>query len=129
MSSAQRDIYADLEAEFDAYSEQIQAALDESFGYELSDIREMVLGGTLQLWTFQDTAALTEVITYPRTRAINVFLVAGKMGDCLSLLPRIENFATVLGCSAITGIGRRGWEGHLKDLGFEVESSYMKELR
>ena len=129
MSSAQRDIYADLEAEFDAYSEQIQAALDESFGYELSDIREMVLGGTLQLWAYQDTAALTEVITYPRTRAINVFLVAGNMGDCLSLLPRIENFATVLGCSAITGIGRKGWEGHLKDLGFEVESSYMKELR
>lgn len=63
----------------------------------------------VQLWGDRETLIATEVLTYPRKRALNAFMVAGSVSGIFRLQDQIVEFARDEGCSGIVAHGRRAW--------------------
>lgn len=97
----------------------IVRALEQGNGeYEPADIRAQAEDGRVQLWAFLHDgeivgAAVTQVVQYPRRKAVSLFLGAAKDGlrdQWLPWLEGIEAWASVaIGADAIEVKGRKGW--------------------
>ena len=71
---------------------------------------------------------ITEIIEYPRLKAINLLFCGGDYKELQSMLPSIEQFAKHFGCKRLYGGGRKGWLRKLKPLGFVQEYMIRKEI-
>lgn len=92
-------------------SEYIQKALDHGGNtHGLDDVKSAVLDGRATFWPGRSCALITEVITYPRLRALNIWLAGGDLGELLTYAGAIRNFATQLGCDRLQITGRAGWQ-------------------
>lgn len=85
-----------------------------------------LLNGTAQLWLGVRCAMVTEVVNRPRT--IHVWLAGGDLQEIVSLIPGIEAWARMMGCSEATIEGRKGWARVLKPHGFTGEPVLRKTL-
>lgn len=77
--------------------------------YTVGDVADGILAGRFQYWMAEGGGIVTEIVTYPRKRVVNFFLVFGDLDACLGLQPEIEAFARQHGCSAAVATGREGW--------------------
>jgi hypothetical protein len=85
----------------------IEQALEHAHGtHRLEDVMKGVLDGRLQLWVGKKSAAVTEVLSFPRLRALNVFLAAGEMSELSACLAGMEAWARGCGCERIMFSGR-----------------------
>ena len=94
----------------DRYQKQIEAALhfaDDSHSF--SDIKTAVENGTLQFFPGLSSVVITEIISFPRYKALNLFLAGGNAAELHAMLEEIENFARHVGVDRITFTGRKGW--------------------
>lgn len=106
------------------YRKQIEAALsysDDSHSFD--DIKEGVRQGTLQFWPGFSSVVITEVIVFPRYKALNLFLAGGNLIELQAMLPEIENYARHVGADRIVLTGRKGW---LRS--FMVHEGYAEKL-
>lgn len=88
--------------------------------HTLDDIEAGIGAGVFQYWGDDECAVLTEVVTYPRTRKLHIFIVAGNyMLAVERYLPELKKFANEIGASAITAIGRKGFERVVPKIGFK----------
>ena len=78
--------------------------------HTVQDIADGILDGRFQFWGDDRAGIITEVLSYPRKRAVNYFLVLGDMDACLALQPEIEAFAKQIGAAATVATGRQGWD-------------------
>jgi hypothetical protein len=78
--------------------------------HAVEDIVDLVRNRRAQLWENDGGVVVTEVNAYPRKKAVHLWLIAGRMADCLALEPEIEAWAIGQGCTIATAQGRRGWE-------------------
>lgn len=74
-----------------------------------------LLAGKKQLWIAAsdkvDAVIVTEVIQWPRRRALSIVLATGAdAGRWVTLLPKLEEFAKAQGCDLIEAWARPGWE-------------------
>ena len=83
---------------------------------EIEDVLRYVLGGNWILWTVVDdhkiiASAVTEVVEYPRLRALRVITLGGR--NMKKWLPEIltvwEQHAKEIGCHRLEASGRKGW--------------------
>jgi hypothetical protein len=74
-----------------------------------ADLVELARAGRVQLWGNRETLVATEILTYPRKRALNAFMVAGSVEGVFRLQDQIVEFARDEGCHAIVAHGRRAW--------------------
>jgi hypothetical protein len=97
-----------------AYRQHIEGALAYAGGtHTYDDIREGVEQGRFQFWPGVHSAAVTEIIEYPRCRALNIILAGGDVGYLAEMeagLPVILDWARAQGCTSATFSGRKGWE-------------------
>jgi len=117
--------------------EYMQGAADYTYG---RFTKEDILAGTLtkpqQLWIAFDEqdnnaiygAVVTEIIDYPRMRALVMHFTGGKdlpkwKTEMLSLLRR---FSKDQGCSIIESYGRPGWEKVFKDDGYRKPFTFYE---
>jgi hypothetical protein len=109
-----------IDSEFDRCSKWLEAALEYSGGtHGIEDIAEGVREGRFQFWPSPRAAAITEIIVYPRLKALNWFLAGGDLDDLKAMRPFVELWAKQQGCSRSTFSGRRGWERtFIKDEGY-----------
>lgn len=102
------------------YRKQIEAALeyaDDSHSFE--DIKDAVRQGLLQFWPGFSSVVITEVISFPRYKALNLFLAGGNITELQAMLPEIENYAKYVGADRIVLSGRKGWvRSFLKNEGY-----------
>lgn len=110
----------------------IESALAQTGFYEIEDIERQVNEGRMVFWPGRHGAAVTEFITYPNGKALNVF--AGGGDSNASLQEFIEDFEPALcawakstDCKWIIGYGRPGWERPLKSRGYSVMWSVMRK--
>lgn len=97
--------------------------------HEWGDVAGLVLDGKAQLWPAKDAAMVTELVTYPRKKVLNLWLGGGKLSRLLDMGASIEVFAQSQGCDAITIHGRRGWERALKANGARaLHTTLIKEI-
>lgn len=96
--------------------------------YALEDIENVIENGQFQLWPASESIMITEVVTYPQKRIMNLLFCGGDVEELLAMLPEFERFATYFGCSRLYGGGRKGWQRFLKRHGFVEEHMIRKEL-
>jgi len=77
--------------------------------HRVSDVVQLIEEHQAQLWARGDGVIITEVQTFPLLKAVNYWLVAGALRDCLELQAEIDDWARGEGCELATATGRRGW--------------------
>jgi hypothetical protein len=105
----------------------IEAALPYCYGtHRIEDVEQQIAEGRLQFWPGEHCAVVTEIIDYPRLRALNFFLVGGDLDELLEKMePAIVDWAKSIGCTRVAQTGRRGWGRVLAPLGYETTLSVM----
>jgi hypothetical protein len=97
--------------------------------HAIGDVADMILRGAVQFFGDEKGACLTEIVSYPRRKVLNVWLVFGELGHCLSLQAEMDKFAREQGCSALMATGREGWLPFLNKQGWtKFGTVYAREL-
>ena len=88
-----------------------------------------MLSGSLLLWEGRKSAILTEDVTYPQHKAVQVWLAGGDMDEIIAMTPGLEAAARMRGCDRVLIEGREGWQKALSGLGYKPFSfTVVKEL-
>lgn len=88
--------------------------------HTFEDIEYGLSQGVFQYWGDSECGVLTQIVDYPRTRKLHIFIVAGKYALAVErYLPDLKAFAEEIGASSITAIGRRGFERIVPKIGFK----------
>lgn len=100
----------------------IEAALAHSPGYEtIEDVERLIDDGTYLFWAAEQSAVVTEVSQYQRRRVLTVMHGGGDLAELLDYVePALCVYARSIGCDAISGIGRRGWDRECKKRGYRL---------
>jgi hypothetical protein len=100
----------------------IAAALEASGGtHHLSDVVEGIATGQFQFWPGERSACVTEIIDYPRKRALCFWLAGGDLIDLMrNVEPIARKWAEDRGCTLFYGnaVERPGWERALSKYGY-----------
>lgn len=95
----------------------VKACQSSNGRYKSDDIKKFLLGRDCQLWIAVRrsqvlAACVTEVINYPRKRALSVLMLTGKERESWQHLYKenIEKWAKEIGCDLIESQARVGWE-------------------
>lgn len=104
----------------------IEAALTYADGtHTIEDIEAGIASGRFQFWAGKRCALVTEIIEYPRLKALNFFLIGGDLGELMQLEPQISGWARAHGCSRALGVGRKGFERVFAAHGFRPKWTYI----
>jgi|TARA_Y100000289_G_C3929553_1_gene155552 hypothetical protein len=124
------DIIEELENEMERCRPWIQAALERGQNTHLfSDIVDSVKRGHMQFWPAEDACAVTEIIEYPRKKALHIFLAGGNMETIVDMNESAEHFARLNGCTIMSVAGRKGWQKILSGKGYKpYVTSLAKEI-
>lgn len=98
----------------------IEAALEYAGGtHTIEDVEAGIGAGRYQFWAGENAAIVTEIITYPRLKALHYWLIGGSLKELKDMERRISRWAKEeLGCSRATGIGRKGFERAFQGEGY-----------
>ena len=114
--------------EFERCKPWIEAALEYSGGtHTIEDIAQGIAERRLQFWPAPNGCLVTELVKYPRTRVLNVFLGGGEFDQLVDMHGDVIAWAKLQGCTAATISGRKGWERAFKPLGWEYQFTTLKK--
>lgn len=106
----------------------IAAGLGDSL-IKIEDIEAALAKGTAMLWPGPNCAIVSEFVTYPSgERASQVMSAGGDLDEMLAMVPGMEAFARLNGCSISVVEGRKGWEKVLKPTGYEFFSLKLRKV-
>lgn len=92
------------------FEDVLMPAIDRAGGtHHPRDVLDGLMSGDYQLWTYGDSAVVTEIYEYPRKKVCHIFLAGGNMQDIRELHVMIEEWAKEKGCSSLSLAGRKGW--------------------
>lgn len=108
----------------------IESALDFSGDtHDYLDIVHGVANSVMFFWPAEKSCLITEIVQYPKKRALHVFLAAGDLDEIKDMEPSLQEFAKNLKCDAISLTGRNGWKRTLNDMGYKpAHITMVKEL-
>lgn len=97
--------------------------------YDPEDVKESVRNGWRQLWLLVPDMAcvwVTQIDTYPRSKVLHIFLIAGRMPpDWKQVLFHVEQWGKAQGCQSVELKGRKGWVRRLPD--YQVPRVFMQK--
>jgi len=98
--------------------------------HDLQDVADQIARGELQLWPANETALVSQIITYPKRKAIHIFLAGGNIDELINMEESVFTWAKMQGCDMLTFSGRLGWSrSKLKNRGYKADHMMMvKEL-
>jgi hypothetical protein len=104
----------------------IESALERSGGLNTWDeVRDGVRSGKMQLWPSERGCIVTEIVVYPSTKALHIFLAGGKLDEILQMTKSVKEWAQKQGCSFASFDGRFGWQKPLEKIGWKPRSVTM----
>jgi hypothetical protein len=101
-------------ASWDRARRILAPAIEHGGTHNERDVFDAVVSGAAQLWMLGDSAAVTEIVSYPRVKACRMWLAAGNLEEILEIERQIEDWARGIGCARLEMIGRKGWLKKLK---------------
>ena len=102
------------------YRELVEMALARAGGtHTYEDVLQSISVGDMFFWPASKSCMVTEIVQYPRLRALHVFLAAGDLAEIKNMESSLISFAKSLKCSALSMSGRKGWTKALKELDWE----------
>jgi hypothetical protein len=106
----------------------IEAALEYGGGtHEWEDIVKSLCEGKMQLWVGDKSAAITEILSYPKKKVLHVFLAGGDMNELISMINDASEWGKLQKCVSMTISGRRGWERVLGKVGWKAKMIVMEK--
>lgn len=88
-----------------------------------ADVWEGIKSKRFQYWGDDKCCVVTEIVDFPQTRKLHIFLAAGDLDEILNFyLPQMKEFARENGCKSITNISRKGFLKRLPAYGFVPKS-------
>lgn len=109
-------------SEWDRCAPWIEAALSEGAGtHTIDDVIEGLRSGDYQFWPGARSACVTEIIEYPRRKALCFWLAGGDLGDMMrNIEPVARAWGEGQGCTLFFGnaVYRPGWERALQRYGY-----------
>ena len=97
--------------------------------HSVQDVIEKVREGRAQFFGNDDACVVAEVLSYPKLRAVNLWLVSGELQRCLALEDQIFDWGRENGCTVGTATGRRGWLRVAPTVGWRLRAfSFYKPL-
>lgn len=106
----------DMVTELDRCRPWIEAALEHDAGtHTIDDVLAEIEAGRMQLWPAPDGCVVTEIVTYPRKRVVNICYAGGTLAQIMDMVPSIKAWAQAQGCDSATMRGRPGWLRVLRD--------------
>lgn len=92
----------------------------------ITDVLDGMQDGSFQAWYNTKAVLFTELLVFPRAKAINFFLAAGNKEELIKFIPRVLDYGFKEGCDrAYIQGGRRGWVKELEKLGWLEASTGM----
>ena len=73
------------------------------------DVFYAIARGDAQLWTGQQSACVTEIVTYPNYKMIRFWLGGGNLEELKEMEKPICEWAKSIGCEKSMILGRKGW--------------------
>ena len=112
------------------YRELLEMALARAGGtHTYEDVLQSISAGDMFFWPASKSCMVTEIVQYPRKRALHVFLAAGDLSEIKDMESSLIAFAQSLKCSALSMSGRKGWTKALRDMNWqEAHITLVKEL-
>ena len=105
----------------------IEAAIEYTNGtHDFDDICAGIYGGKFHLLARPEGCLVLEIHTYPRKRALHVFLAGGDLSG-VKHLPDLEQLARDMGATEITATGRAGWARVLASQGWAKSHVTMRK--
>jgi hypothetical protein len=98
--------------------------------HDLQDVADQIARGELQLWPANETALVSQIITYPKRKSIHIFLAGGNIDELINMEESVFTWAKMQGCDMLTFSGRLGWSrSKLKNRGYKTDHMMLvKEL-
>lgn len=97
-------------------------------GFDISDVFDKVAQGDFHLWTRQNSAAVTEIVSFPKKQVINIALAGGNLDELKDIANSVVEWAKSQGINSVFVSGRKGWQRtFLSDMGFKPRY-YILEL-
>jgi hypothetical protein len=89
---------------------RLEKALEHGGGtHTVDDVMERVRENRAACWPNGDSLVVTEVLVFPRLRAVNYWIASGNLQECLALAPAIDAWGIEQGCTVAMATGRMGW--------------------
>jgi len=112
------------------YRELLESALHHSGGtHTYEDVLDAIVLGDMLFWPAEKSCMITEIVQYPRKRALHVFLAAGDLNEIKGMESSLISFAKSIKCSALSMSGRKGWTKALKEMNWnEAHRTLVKEI-
>lgn len=112
------------------WQDHISEALDYQSTHDISDVEKMIDEGDAQLWLGEKSAAVSEIIVFPKMKVLHLWLCGGDMEEITEvMLPKAVAFASERGCKRMTTAGRKGWDRVMSRYGFNpIASVCAKDL-
>ena len=79
------------------------------------DIRAGIENCEYHLWPGERSFVLTQIIIYPRKKALHIFLAGGDLSEIMPRKQQMEDWARVQGCNLLQAVGRKGWDKFCPD--------------
>jgi len=93
--------------------------------YTVDSILNDIAEDQKQLWVFDETIVVTNIILYPTgLKELNLFLVAGENMNFEHIMEVLLGYAKHCHCQSIAGAGRKGWIRHAQRVLGEVNMTY-----
>lgn len=97
-------------------------------GFDISDVFVKVAQGEFHLWTRQNSAAVTEIVSFPKKQVVNIALAGGNLDELQDIAASVVEWAKYHGIASVFVSGRKGWQRtFLSDMGFKPRY-YILEL-
>jgi hypothetical protein len=87
----------------------------------MDDVVAGLLNGEFQFWPGERSACVTEVIEYPRRKALVFWLMGGDLSEAMSKIePEARAWGEAQGCTLFMGyaVDRPGWTRALQRYGY-----------
>lgn len=95
--------------------------------HDIDDLERKIGQGRAYLFPGEKSAVVGEKAAYSGETVFQTLWAVGDMDDALKLLPGIEAFGRLIGCTSMLVEGRRGWERVLKPSGYEFWSVTVRK--
>lgn len=98
----------------------VEAALEHAGGgHGIEDVQAGIVAGDYQFWPGRKCAVVTEILSSPRLKILNFWLLGGDLRELLVMRPQIEAWALSQGCGRAMGGGvSRAWTRVLAKAGY-----------
>lgn len=115
-----------MHAQWSKWRPEFAKAMDGSF-HTVDALERLIFQNRAQLWPGARAAIVTEIQDYPGERVLQALWAAGDVDEIIALIPGLESFGRLMGCTSVLVEGQKAWQRVLKPHGYGHWSTTLRK--